>query len=115
VGARPTTGNRLRALWAHCATPGLDAVYIGPAELAISMGPCLTAACESPRHSEAVDAIRKTCEKHDIVAGMHTSSARQARRYAGDGFGMCTLPSDYALLTSAALSELNEARHGSPG
>jgi 4-hydroxy-2-oxoheptanedioate aldolase len=98
-----------------CATPGLNAVYIGPADLAISMGPCLTAAPESPCHSEAVDAIRKACEKHDIVAGMHTSSARQARRYAGDGFGMCTLPSDYALLTSAALSELNEARHGSPG
>lgn len=95
-----------------CATPGLDSVYIGPADLAITLGLSPATARESPRHAEAVEVIRSTCEKHNVVAGIHTSSARQARSDADDGFRMCTLPSDYALQTSGARRELKDAREG---
>jgi 4-hydroxy-2-oxoheptanedioate aldolase len=96
---------------AICATPGVDGVYIGPADLAVSMGGSL-AAMGSHGHADAIETVRKTCGRHGIRAGIHTGGGAPAGAYAAAGFDMCTLSTDAGLLRSIARSELAVARAG---
>jgi 4-hydroxy-2-oxoheptanedioate aldolase len=127
LGVDPPTVNRavlclvmietLRALEVAdeiCATPGLDGVYIGPADLSISMGLTPATMHESHEHADALETIRSACEAHGITAGIHTSGAEHARRYAEAGFRMCTLPSDSVMLRTTARRDLSVARSTNP-
>src|SRR5690625_2192016 len=56
------------------ATEGLDAVYIGPADLAISLGVTLGTQHGDDRFIEAVETIKHACDAHGVALGMHCSS-----------------------------------------
>ncbi len=88
-----------------CSVPGVDGVYIGPADLAVSMSGSL-AAMGSKEHGDAIETVRLACERHGIVPGIHTGGGAPARAYADQGFKMCTLATDAALLRSKVLAEL---------
>jgi len=92
------------------ATPGLDALYIGPADLALALGLPLAGAVDDPRHAAAVERILRAAQAAGIRAGMHALSGEQARRYAAMGFSMLNLGIDYQLLTAAVRAELDAAR-----
>jgi 4-hydroxy-2-oxoheptanedioate aldolase len=94
-----------------CTTPGVDGVYIGPADLSVSMCGSL-AAMGSKEHRDAIDGVRTACERAGIAAGIHTSGGAQAREFADAGFQMCTLGTDAALLRTTARNELTLAREG---
>ena len=91
-----------------CATPGVDGVYIGPADLSVSMSGSL-GAMGSKEHADALEAVRLACERHGIIPGLHTSGGAQARHFADLGFKMCTLGTDAALLATALRAELDKA------
>ena len=95
------------------ATPGLDGIYIGPSDLALSLGLPPTLDIQEGEHAEAVKRIREACRKHGIAAGIHAASGEWARRHAEAGFDMVTVATDAALLRNAALRELDVA-HGVP-
>ena len=92
-----------------CSTPGVDGVYIGPADLAVSMSGSL-AAMASREHADAIETVRATCARAGIVAGIHTGGGEAARSYADAGFQMCTLATDAALLRLMARQQLATAR-----
>ncbi|QYJ16033.1 2-dehydro-3,6-dideoxy-6-sulfogluconate aldolase [Rubrobacter xylanophilus DSM 9941] len=84
------------------ATPGLDGIYIGPADLSLSLG--------SGELERAVGRIREACEDAGIVPGIHCFSGEEARRRAEEGFRLVTVTSDAALLREGARRELAAAR-----
>lgn len=94
------------------ATPGLDGIYIGPSDLALSLGLAPTLEITEKAHVEAVDQIRVACRRHGIVCGIHCGSGEWARKHAGAGFEMVTVTMDTKLLTEAARHELEVARGG---
>jgi 4-hydroxy-2-oxoheptanedioate aldolase len=47
------------------ATPGIDGIYIGPADLALSLGLPPSTSVTQDAHIEAVRRIREACRKHD--------------------------------------------------
>jgi 4-hydroxy-2-oxoheptanedioate aldolase len=94
------------------STPGLDGVYIGPSDLALSLGLPPTLEVTEDAHVEAVKAIRKTCHRNGIAAGIHAASGEWARRHAEVGFDFVTVATDAALLRAAASRELAVARGG---
>lgn len=93
-----------------CSTPGVDGVYIGPADLAVSMSGSLTA-MGSQEHADAIEEVRRACARHGIVAGIHTGGGAAGRAYAEAGFQMCTLGTDASLLRAAARHQ-REIAHG---
>jgi 4-hydroxy-2-oxoheptanedioate aldolase len=95
-----------------CATSGVDGVYIGPADLAVSMGVPLQRMFEDKAHADAIEEVRLTCARHGSIAGIHTGSGSQANALAEAGFDMCTLATDAVFLRSAARRELAAARGG---
>ncbi len=92
------------------ATPGLDGVYIGPADLALSLGLDLDSAGEEREHVEAVERIREACRKNGIAVGVHGTSGESAKEYAAQGYSMVNVGVDYLLLTDAVRREVNAAR-----
>jgi 4-hydroxy-2-oxoheptanedioate aldolase len=104
------TRQALDAAGEICSTPGVDGVYIGPSDLALSLGLAPRRADVPPEHAEAVERIRGACEETGIVAGIHTYNGTEARHRAEQGFGLVTVTADAALLASGALTELGKAR-----
>lgn len=92
------------------ATPGVDGIYVGPSDLALSLDLPPSLQVTESEHKEAVDRIREACEKHGVAAGIQCPDGRSAVKMAGEGFTMVTLGSDAALLRVAVQREVEDAR-----
>lgn len=93
------------------ATPGVDAVYVGPADLALSLGVTPTLDAQDSVHAQAIDEIRRACSAGGIAAGIQCSNGEHARRQIEAGFQMITIGKDSALLQAAIRREV-EASQG---
>lgn len=91
-----------------CATPGLDCVYIGPADLSYALGLPPRGDNETPIHLETCDRIRETAHKAGIKAAMHCASPAFAGGAAKRGFDLVMLTSDVQCLGGAARRQLDE-------
>ena len=92
------------------STPGLNGVYIGPADLALSMG--LPAMGDQPQteHLEMVKSLLAKCKAHGIAAGIHTGGIEYTQKYLELGFNFVTLGSESGHMTKNAAKELAAAR-----
>ncbi len=95
---------------AICATPGLDGVYIGPADLSYALGLPPQGDNEHPLHLETCDRICATAHRHGKKAAMHTASAAFAAKSVARGFDLVMLTSDVACMSAAARRQLEELR-----
>lgn len=103
------TAEGLAATDAICSTPGIDGVYIGPADLALSLGAHPFRELP-PEHQQAVERVRDACNAHGIVPAIHTLNGADARLRAQQGFRMITATSDAGMLASGGLHELGAAK-----
>jgi 4-hydroxy-2-oxoheptanedioate aldolase len=92
------------------STPGVNGIYIGPSDLALSLGLTPTLDVQEGEHAEAIRRIREACHRNAIAAGIHAASGEWARRHAEAGFDMVTVATDASLLRTAALRETTVAR-----
>jgi 4-hydroxy-2-oxoheptanedioate aldolase len=90
-------------------TPGVDACYIGPMDLTISMGITPEMDGEQPRYVEARRRIVEACRRHGVVPGVN-STARTARARIEEGFRMVLVTSDAGSLARAAGADLRAVR-----
>jgi len=91
-------------------TPGIDGFYIGPSDLAITMGLEPRLDHPDPRHVEAVQKILDTAKKHGLQAGIHTTGPEEVRRRYKQGFSLCPLGSDSGFVGAGARAALSELR-----
>ena len=92
------------------ATPGLDAVYVGPADLALGLGLAPAYERPEPEHIAAIERIRLACERNGIVAGVHCAGGAMAARRMAQGFQLTTVMNDLAVVRAGAEHELELAR-----
>ncbi|RKP59289.1 HpcH/HpaI aldolase family protein [Pararobbsia silviterrae] len=97
---------------AIASTPGLDGIYVGPADLALGLGLPPDLDKTEPEHVTAVQSILDACKRHGIVAGIQCHSGKSGRAYAARGFGFVTIAKDTAMLQKAARNELQLATVG---
>ncbi|MFQ5381618.1 MAG: HpcH/HpaI aldolase/citrate lyase family protein [Dehalococcoidia bacterium] len=92
--------------------PGIDAVYVGPADLSITLG--LRPAMDNEgEFKTALETIVSACGRHGVTPGIH-ASAQLAEKRTDGGFKMITVSSDTGALASGAASDIRLAR-GGPG
>jgi 4-hydroxy-2-oxoheptanedioate aldolase len=96
-----------------CATPGLDGIYVGPSDLALSLGLSPTTMEQPPEHAEAVGRVLVACSDHSIVPAIHAYGGANAKMRSDQGFKMVTVTADAAVLAIGSLRELGVAR-GTP-
>ncbi len=94
------------------STPGLDAIYVGPADLSISLRGNPVPDMDGPEVNEALDTIIEAVHRHQLFAGIHTGSAASARQMRDRGFRFVTISSDAGMLATQAASAVNEVKSG---
>ncbi len=92
------------------STKGLDAIYVGPNDLAVSLGYEPQYTPKDPEVGEAIDTILAAALRHGIVPGIHCGSADMAAEMTAKGFQLVTLMSDTRLLVDAAADAIISAR-----
>ena len=90
------------------SVPGIDAVYVGPADLSISLGLGPYANDGNPIFDDALAAIVAACGRHGVVPGIHATGPLTPRRLE-QGFRMITVTSDALALRAGYASELAAA------
>jgi len=88
------------------STPGLDAAYIGPTDLALALGLPPVMDNDDPKHVATVNRMLETCKRHKVVAGIHTASSRYTQRYIDQGFQMVMLVADRAAMSNYVKAEV---------
>jgi 4-hydroxy-2-oxoheptanedioate aldolase len=101
-----------------CAVPGLAGIYVGPADLAISMGVDVTKAATHPAVRDAIQDIHRAASAAGLVSGIHAGNGKLGHGFAELGFQMITLASESVALRRGAAADLKEATaqdQASPG
>ena len=88
---------------------GLDAVYIGPNDLALALGYGPAAEPSEKEVIEAVEMILATGAKHGVKVGIHCPTGESARRRMEQGFAFIAIANDLRMLASAANAEVAAA------
>ena len=96
------------------STPGVDAVYIGPTDLALALGLPAVMDNDEPRHVATVNRVLETCRRHKVVAAMHTGSAKFTQRYIDQGFQMVMLVADRQAMFNYVKAEIRSLTGWTP-
>lgn len=89
---------------------GIDAIFVGPFDLSVSMG--IPGQASDPREASAIDRVIDVCRKHNIIPGIHMSKVELLRDWIGRGMRFVSFSSDVDLLARAAKESLVQLRKG---
>lgn len=96
------------------SVPGLDSLYVGPNDLAITLGVQPSGVPTDPIVIDAIKTIAAGAKRHGIAAGIHCGSTAMAKQMIGFGYQFLTLLADNALLATAAKGVVAEMRETAP-
>jgi 4-hydroxy-2-oxoheptanedioate aldolase len=88
------------------SVPGIDAIFVGPNDLAASMRgpdgrpPSGEATAEANRH------ILATCKKHGVAAGYHCTTAEETRHRIEEGWQFLAIGSELKMMLDGAAGML---------
>ena len=103
------TVEALNGIDALLAVPGVTAIYVGPADLSLSLGLPPGNNDDSPLFTDALVRIVAACRNAGVVPGIHASGALAERRLE-QGFRMITVSNDLLAMRTAMAGELAMAR-----
>ena len=92
-----------------CAVAGLDGIYVGPADLALSMGVGVVGALADQQVLAAISRIHRTATDAGLITGIHGSDGKTGNTLAKMGFQMITLAAESQALRRGAAEHLREA------
>lgn len=96
------------------SVPGLDAIYIGPADLSNALGCTPTFDQTEKPVVEAIDFILSRAKHHKIVAGIHNGTPEYAQKMIDKGFRFVTIASDARLMAAKAQEVIGKMRAATP-
>jgi 4-hydroxy-2-oxoheptanedioate aldolase len=102
------TTEALGNLDAILSTPGLSGIYVGPADLSLTMGETPRLDPEAPRVVEALRTIATGARRHKVAAGIHCGSTAYAKQMLEAGYNYVTLLGDGRMLTMTASAMVKE-------
>lgn len=103
---------------AIAAVEGLSGVYVGPADLGLSLGHEPTLTPEAPDVLAAIAAIRASAHAAGLLAGVHCGSGAMVRRMLAEGFDFASLSTDAGIFSraiAAALAGAGAPQEGDDG
>lgn len=110
VFAMIETAQALDNLDAILSVEGLDAIYIGPTDLSLSLGCKPDMDDPEPKVAQAIDHILARAQAHGIVAGIHNMGPESALARIAKGFRFVTVSSDARLIASGSQQILAKMR-----
>ena len=92
------------------ATPGIDALFVGPWDLSIALSRGATVNPNIPEVDQALDRIVAAAHKAGKVAGLYCIDAEEAMAAAKRGFRFLAVGSDLGFLRAGAGAQLRTLR-----
>ena len=89
---------------------GLDAVYVGPSDLALALGCKPDFDNPDPKAAQAIDHILARAKAHGVTAGVHNGLPEVAKARAAKGFRFVTVSSDARLMAAGSQQILKAMR-----
>jgi 4-hydroxy-2-oxoheptanedioate aldolase len=106
------TQEALDNLDAILSTPGLDAIYIGPSDLSISLGYAPGGDKPDEWMMTALKKVLDGCKRHKVQPGIHCGAPAYAKKMIEMGFTFVTVGGDNRFMTmggQAAIAEMKDA------
>ncbi|MBM4406630.1 MAG: 2,4-dihydroxyhept-2-ene-1,7-dioic acid aldolase [Chloroflexi bacterium] len=94
------------------SVPGIDGLYIGPWDLAMTMGVDPTTYAKNEAHAAACAKVLEAAKRHKLVPGTHVNSPEEALHRFKQGFLFSPITTDTGSLGKGAASALNLVRSG---
>ena len=91
------------------AVPGVDAIYVGPADLSLSLGLPPGNNDTEAAFTDALSTIVAACRRAGVVPGIHASGSLAERRLE-QGFRMITVSADLVAMRARMSDELAQSR-----
>lgn len=91
------------------ATPGIAGIYVGPADLSMTMGLPFGLDQDDPGFDAAIARIVAACEANRVIPGIHAEPELVEKRRA-QGFRMITVGYDYRPVLDALHADLARSR-----
>lgn len=110
VFAMIETREALRNRHEIMAVEGLSGVYVGPADLGLSLGYAPTLNPEAVEVLQAIGDVLAAARQAGLLAGVHCGDGAMVRAMLGQGFDFASLATDTGLFTRALGAALAEAR-----
>lgn len=96
------------------ALDGVDAIYVGPADLSISYGYGPGYSDDNAEYKAVLEHIVERCTAHGKPAGIHSTASLAGDRRA-KGYRMQTISGDAMAVGVGSARDLKTAREGGPG
>jgi 4-hydroxy-2-oxoheptanedioate aldolase len=97
------------------SVPGIDAIFVGPNDLAASMRGKDGSPPTAEATAKAMQHILATCRKHKVAAGVHVTSAEEARHRIGEGWQFIAVGSELKMMLDGAADVLRRLGAGQQG
>jgi 4-hydroxy-2-oxoheptanedioate aldolase len=110
VFAMIETRDALNNLDEILSVPGLDAIYVGPADLSNALGCTPTFDQTEKPVVEAIDFIVGKAKQHKVFAGIHNGTPEYALKMIEKGFRFVTIASDARLMAAKATEVIGKMR-----
>jgi 2-dehydro-3-deoxyglucarate aldolase len=104
------TAQAVRNVEEILSVDGVDAFFIGPADLSASLG--FLGKWNHPKALEATQNVLRAGKKLGVPAGIHAMNLDVAIEHAKNGFQFIALSADYAFLLSECQAALQKVREG---
>ena len=106
------TQEALDNLDAILSTPGLDAIYVGPSDLSISLGYAPGGDKPDEWMMAALKKVLDGCKRHKVQPGIHCGAPFYAKKMIEMGFTFVTVGGDNRFMTMGGQAALQEMRSG---
>lgn len=110
VAVQIETAQAVENAEAILATPGVDGCWVGPSDLALSLGFHPSKMDEREEHARALEKVLKACENTGKIPGIAGRSVADGVQRAGLGFRFITAGSDLGFILSGADAALKTLR-----
>ncbi len=94
------------------SVPGIDAIFVGPNDLAASMRSKEGRPPSAEATRQAMAHILATCKKHGVAAGLHCGSADEVNQRIEEGWQFIALASELKMMLDGAAAQVQKLGGG---
>jgi 4-hydroxy-2-oxoheptanedioate aldolase len=92
------------------STAGVDAIYIGPSDLSVSLGLQPNYDQTAPEFVAAIEKVVALCKKHGVIAGVHAGTPEVAKKRVSQGFRFVQMCDDAGSMSRGAAEAVARMR-----
>lgn len=108
IAVQAETPQAIANLEEIASVSGIDAIFVGPFDLSISLG--IPGELNHPQEVTAIEKVIEVCQRKRIFSGIHLFDMAALKNWIGKGMRFVTYSSDVALLADAARNAVQDLK-----